>query len=159
MKPAITFFHPTFQTMIVFGLLVSCSIKPAKIYYGTDGCQFCKMTIVDRQHAAQLITDKGKAYKFDAIECMVNRLHSMENSSIGMVLVNDFEQPGLLINAKSATYLVSNQIPSPMGAFLSAFGTKAKAIVASREKSGQLYSWEELMHQFNQPENASKPDM
>lgn len=157
MKCAKSFLHSIFQTMTALGLLVSCSINAAEIYYGTDGCQFCKMTIVDRQHAAQLVTDKGKAYKFDAIECMIKRLHSMENSSIGMVLVSDFEEPGLMINAKSATYLVSNQIPSPMGAFLSAFGNKAKAISTSREKSGQLYSWEELMHKFDQPENASKP--
>ena len=55
-------------------LFAACSPQPRPIEYGTDLCDFCRMTIVDKQHAAELVTDKGRVYKFDAIECMVNYL-------------------------------------------------------------------------------------
>ena len=55
-------------------LIIGCEVKPQEIAYGQDACHFCKMTIVDRQHAAELVTVKGKAFKYDAIECMMNHL-------------------------------------------------------------------------------------
>lgn len=42
------------------------------------------MTIVDKQHAAQVVTKKGKAYSFDAIECMVHYSEKMDPSTIGL---------------------------------------------------------------------------
>ena len=36
------------------------------------------MTIVDRQHAAEAVTSKGKVFKFDAIECMVCLLYTSD---------------------------------------------------------------------------------
>ena len=41
-------------------ITVSCKVEPDEIEYGKDGCHFCKMTIVDNQHAAELVTAKGK---------------------------------------------------------------------------------------------------
>lgn len=59
---------------ILFILITSCSIEPAKIQYGKDACHYCKMNIVDKMHAAQYVTKKGKAFKYDAVECMLNDL-------------------------------------------------------------------------------------
>ena len=44
--------------------IVSCDVKPQAIAYGEDACHFCRMTIVDRQHSAELVTVKGKVYKY-----------------------------------------------------------------------------------------------
>ena len=63
-------------------LLLSCTIKPEKINFGSDMCHFCQMTIVDRQHAAQYVTSKGKQFKFDAIECMLNEFSEKTTRSI-----------------------------------------------------------------------------
>lgn len=46
--------------LVAIGLLWSCSIAPEPINYGQDGCHFCKMTIVDKVHAAEIVTTKGK---------------------------------------------------------------------------------------------------
>jgi copper chaperone NosL len=136
----------------IMGLLglFACSPSPQPIDYGNDMCHYCKMTIVDQQHAAEAITSKGKAYKFDAIECMVNYLKDNEVEAYAFLLVNDYEQPKVLIPAEDSYYLISESIPSPMGAYLSAFATKSKAEAVQAEKGGDVYNWELLQQQMNQ---------
>ena len=107
------------------------------------------MTIVDRQHAAQIVTNKGKVFNYDAIECMLNDLDSKDEQKIALILVNDYDAPGQLTDARDASYLISKAIPSPMGAFLTGFSIKKKAINAQDENSGELYTWEELKERFN----------
>ncbi len=129
-------------------ILVSCKVSPKPIDYGSDGCHFCSMTIVDRQHAAEIVTKKGKAFKFDAVECMVNHLKDIDVSIVELFLVNDFMDPGKLIDAKKATFLISKDIPSPMGEYLSAFQSRNEAENVEAENKGKLYSWEELLTKF-----------
>lgn len=126
----------------------SCSIGPQPIAYGSDGCHFCSMTIVDRQHAAEIVTDKGKVFKFDSSECMLNHLKEIGNKQIILYLVNDYDQPGELIDATSATYLKSNRIPSPMGEFLTAFKSEKAAVDALLTYEGDLMTWEQLKLRF-----------
>src|SRR5210317_584281 len=82
----------------------SCSVAPEPINYGQDACHFCKMTIVDQQHSAQYVTKKGKQFKFDAIECMVNDIGKKGNDHLGILLIADYPQPGNMIPAQKATY-------------------------------------------------------
>ncbi len=134
----------TFSILFLVLLFTGCEIKPQKINYGSDNCQYCNMTIVDRQHASQVVTDKGRAYKFDAIECMLNYQTENTDQSVAIYLVNDFKSPGELIDATTATYLISPEIASPMGANLSAFNSEEKAQKTKTENSGKLYNWEAL---------------
>ena len=129
-------------------VMVSCEVSPKPIDYGSDGCHFCSMTIVDRQHAAEIVTKKGKAFKFDAVECMMNHLKEIDVSTVELFLVNDFLDPGELINAKEATFLISKEIPSPMGEYLSAFRLRKEAEEIEAENNGKLYSWDELLPKF-----------
>ncbi len=128
--------------------LLACNISPQPINYGEDACHYCTMTIVDQQHAAQIVTDKGKAYKFDAIECELNYLKENEDINPELYLVSDFMNPGQLIDATKATYLISKNIPSPMGAYLSAFQTKEAADKTKMKYKGKLYTWEEILNHF-----------
>jgi copper chaperone NosL len=107
------------------------------------------MTIVDKVHAAEMVTKKGKAYKFDASECMINFLVEFDNSEVELLLTNNYTEPEVLIDATKATFLISENVPSPMGAFLSAFEIKAEAEKVQSEKGGQLYTWDELLAHFN----------
>ena len=129
-------------------IMVSCEVSPKPIDYGSDGCHFCSMTIVDRQHAAEIVTKKGKAFKFDAVECMVNHLKDIDVSIVELFLVNDFLDPSELIDAKKATFLISKDIPSPMGEYLSAFESRNEAENVATENKGKLYTWEELLTKF-----------
>ncbi|UII80418.1 nitrous oxide reductase accessory protein NosL [Flagellimonas sp. CMM7] len=141
------------QYFIVFGftlmlLASSCTIGPKPINYGSDGCHFCKMTIVDKQHAAEFVTKKGKVFKFDAAECMMNHLSEIDETTVSLFLVNDYNTPGELIDATKATYLISKNIPSPMGEYLTAFEIKEIAEKAQADNEGELFTWEELGNRF-----------
>jgi copper chaperone NosL len=141
-------------TYYIVGLLIiglsSCNISQEPINYGSDGCQYCSMTIVDKQHAAEFVTQKGKVFKFDATECMMNYLKEIDKSTVALFLVNDFDAPGQLVNATEATYLISNNIPSPMGEFLTAFKSREVAERIQAANQGILLSWEELQERFNE---------
>lgn len=130
-------------------ILFSCNTSPQPIDYGNDGCHYCKMTIVDKVHAAQIVTKKGKAYKFDATECMVNFLNNFNPNEVKHYLSNNYTAPESLIDATKATFLISKNIPSPMGAFLSAFKNKEDAINIQKSKGGTLYNWYELLSHLN----------
>jgi copper chaperone NosL len=108
------------------------------------------MTIVDKQHAAQFVNDKGKTYNFDAAECLVNYLNGVDQESIGMLLVTDYNEPESLIDATSATFIISEDMPSPMGANLSATSSKEEADGLLQNKTGQLYTWDELLVYFKE---------
>ncbi|MBT8276748.1 MAG: nitrous oxide reductase accessory protein NosL [Bacteroidia bacterium] len=128
--------------------LLCCAIGPSKIAYGEQACHFCRMTIVDKQHAAQLITDKGKVFNFDASECMINYITGIDRENIGLLLVTDYNNPESLIEVETATFIISEDMPSPMGANLSAIGTLAEAQQLIQDKQGKLYNWNELLQYF-----------
>ncbi|MAP55083.1 nitrous oxide reductase accessory protein NosL [Altibacter sp.] len=137
-----------FYILLISFLSISCTIKPQEIHYGEDGCVYCSMTIVDRQHAAQLVTNKGKAYKFDAAECM---FHFMKENDmeVELYLVTDYAQPEKLIDATKATFIISENIPSPMRANLSALESNEVARKLQQEKGGTLYTWDEIQDQVS----------
>lgn len=122
-------------------LFAACKIAPEPIAYGTDACHFCHMTIVDRQHASEVVTGKGKAFKFDAVECMLYHLQDAPADAKALYLVSDFNQPGTFIGADGATYLISENLPSPMGAFLTAFASRPEGEKAMAQYGGTLYDW------------------
>ncbi|WP_092447786.1 nitrous oxide reductase accessory protein NosL [Winogradskyella sediminis] len=129
-------------------LFLSCNVSPQPIIYGSDGCHFCSMTIVDKTHAAEVVTTKGKVYKFDATECMINFMDEFDTSEIKLYLSNNYTEPEALIDATKATFLISENIPSPMGAFLTAFKNKTDAEKFQAEKGGDLYTWKTLLAKF-----------
>ena len=137
-----------FITIILSLLLLSCTVEESPIVYGKDACSYCKMNIVDKQHAAELVTKKGKPYKFDAIECMVRDIKEKNENEIALFLITDYSIPGKLVDAKLATYLISENLQSPMGANLTGFYNKIEAEVVLSKKSGKLYTWSELKGLF-----------
>ncbi len=135
-------------SLLALWWLSACSPKAEPIEYGKDMCDYCQMTIVDRQHAAEAVTEKGRVYKFDAIECMVDYVREKEQKTpFAILLVADYARPGELTDATSATYLISPNLPSPMGAFLSAFAERQEAEKVWKEKDGELLNWQQLKKQ------------
>ncbi len=126
-------------------MFTSCKVEPKEIDYGGDHCQLCDMTVVDKSHTAQYVTKKGKSFAFDSVECLVRKINQENNEeNMAFILVADYENPGNLVNAKTATYLISEKIKSPMGANLSAFKSKETATRFLNENSGKLYTWQQI---------------
>lgn len=118
------------------------------INLGKDACSHCNMFIKDQQFVAVAVGQDGDTQKFDAIECLVNYLKVEDESSFTKLMVADYEKNGSLIDAKTATYLKSKNIASPMGAYLSAYGSKEVAEKVQKNKGGELYNWDELKAKF-----------
>lgn len=133
----------------LFALLITaCTPKEQPIQFGADACNYCKMNIVDKQHAAEIVTKKGKAFKYDAIECMLMDKEVKEEDA-AMYLVMDYNQPGTFINAVESYFLICEKIPSPMGAFLSAFKEEGPALSAKENAgTGDIYNWTGIKEQF-----------
>lgn len=131
-------------------MLNSCNPESKPILYGEDKCEFCRMSIVDKRFGGEIVTQKGKTYKFDAVECMVNYIDERveDESKLKFILTNTYDNPGELINASECTYLKSENMPSPMGMFLNPFNERSEAIKLQKENTGSILNWEELRVDF-----------
>ncbi|HIP36024.1 MAG TPA: hypothetical protein EYG85_04150 [Crocinitomix sp.] len=146
------FFNLKKGVVLVFLLVLqtACKVEPKPINYGDDHCHFCDMTVVDKTHAAEITTKKGKSFVYDAIECMIRELNQNKNEQdLAFILVADYSQPGQLIDARESHFLISKQIKSPMGANLSAFQSLDVAKKYQKENGGELYNWEEIKNKFS----------
>ncbi|MTI33489.1 nitrous oxide reductase accessory protein NosL [Xanthovirga aplysinae] len=129
----------------------SCRIKPKAIKYGKDSCFYCQMIINDQRYGAELVTARGKVYKFDATECLINTLKNgtLRNKTPRYILVNTYDAPTEFTEVGQAYFLRTIKLPSPMGMYITAFSEKEIAQQNQAEKGGSLFHWEELYDQFN----------
>ncbi len=135
-------------TTIYLLFLVSCTVKPKAIDYGKAHCHYCEMTIVDQNHAAFYITKKGKQFNFDSIECLINELKLIDETTLSFIQVAHFGKPNQFIDANSASFLVSPAITSPMGENLSAFSTIIEAQKVKQENGGDIFTWQEIKNKL-----------
>lgn len=136
--------------ILMAGFVLSCSSEQELLRYGKDACYTCKMTLMDKKFGAEIITAKGKVYKFDDANCMVNFINSdyLAEETITRKLIVDYSQPEKLIPAEEAFYLKSDQIRSPMVSQIAAFETE-QVMLKYKPKLKAIYlSWGELMTQF-----------
>jgi len=131
-------------------LLAGCTVEPEPIHFGTDNCHACKMTLMDRKFGAEIVTRKGKVYKFDDVNCMVNFLNegTLTEGDVKYKLVIDYSQPEKLIAASEAFYVKSPEIKSPMNSQVAAFETDEAHKQYRKQFNGFYLTWGELITQF-----------
>ena len=137
--------------IILLGLsLVACNVEPEPLYFGKDGCHSCKMTLMDNKFGAEIITSKGKIYKFDDANCMLTFYTSglVPVEEVKEILIVDFSKPAKLINARNALYVKSESIKSPMASNVAAFESNEDLKKFNAEWNGIPLSWGELQTQF-----------
>jgi len=125
---------------------VSCTIQPEPLKYGVDICYSCKMGIADTKFGAELISKKGKVYKFDDIGCLTGFLKSgaVEPVEIAQTLVINYEKQNDFLNADKAFFVISEEIRSPMNFHTAAFGEKKQAEEFLAGKKGKILRWNEI---------------
>ena len=133
-------------TALIPLFLTSCSAKPEPFKYGTDVCYTCKMGIVDTKFGNEIITKKGKIYKFDDIGCMIRYLKSgvIEQKEIEQTVVINFEKKDDFLDVKKAVFVTSKEIRSPMNFNTIAFANKEAAANFLVGKVGRVFSWDEI---------------
>lgn len=124
-------------------LLPSCGTDPEPIAFGKDACDHCRMTIMDPKFGAELVTAKGKVYKFDDVNCMVSHGKGIPEGLDGAahLLVCDMSHPGQLIPVREAFMLRSDEVRSPMGSRVAAFSVKADRDAKLTEWGGDPIDW------------------
>jgi copper chaperone NosL len=137
--------------MITFIISAGCSVAPEPIHYGEDNCAHCSMTIMDKRYGTEIVTAKGKVYKFDSVECLVEFLLDKKVSSedAKLVLVTPFNHPGELVDAGVSQVLHCKDLPSPMGKYLTAFKDKTDGLHFREGYGGELYCWEDLLEEYS----------
>ena len=127
--------------------LVSCSTDPNPIKIGTDGCSFCKMTISDPRFGGELITKKGKVYKFDDMHCLqsFHQSGTVAKQDISSIWLVDYDKKGGLISEKQALLYKSAALRSPMGANVAAFSSPENLAKYSDIYKGEVISWQQLI--------------
>jgi len=129
--------------------LFACSQESKPISYGKDACDFCKMTIMDKRFASEIMTKKGKAYKFDDLLCTVSFMNegNIPQTDIACIYVTDFDNAEFL-NVSDGYFIKYEKYRSPMGGNVAAFETKEQLESASNKVKGEIISWEKVLELF-----------
>lgn len=142
------------MSILLFSLsgISSCNVKPEPFAYGKDTCHTCKMGIMDPKFGSELITTKGKIYKFDDVSCMQHFLKSntLEPKEISQQLVINFEKENDFLSLEEAVFILSPSVKSPMGSHAAAFASREKAEKMNAALNGELLSWKELAGKLDQ---------
>lgn len=108
------------------------------------------MTIVDNRFACELVTDKGKVFKFDDLRCLVGFLKAknMDESTAQFLIVNDYQKGGDFLNIKEAVFAKSPAFKSPMRSDVAAFKTLKAVNKEGIKEEVLMMSWQDLKSEF-----------
>lgn len=141
-------------------MLASCGGKgPDPIHLHRDACDFCKMSISDGRFAAELITSKGRIYKFDDLGCMIRYAASGNPQTIAHYYISDFTNNHPLTEATGAWYVSHEALRSPMGGNTAAFASRDAAMAYAAQNQATVISWNALYQSIQQKEHADHESM
>jgi copper chaperone NosL len=103
------------------------------------------MTIADGKYAAEVITEKGRVYKFDDIMCMVHYGKENSNTKMAAYYVNDYTQDNVLIPAKTAFFISGGTIQSPMRGGIIAFSSENDTKEFGIKLKAKPVTWEAVI--------------
>ena len=124
----------------------SCSAEPEPFAYGKDVCEDCKMTIMEPRFGAEIITKKGRVFKFDDVHCVDNYIQNgkIQQKDIKQTLFIDYNRENSFVDGTSVYFVTSPQLKSPMNSNSAAFATKEEAEKKAGETNGKISNWNEL---------------
>ena len=130
--------------------LASCSAEPQAIAFGKDLCDECKMTIMDPKFGGEVVTKKGKVFKFDDAHCLANFLQSgkVAESDVSQTVFLNHQGDPQFLNAADVQFVVSPQLKSPMNSNAAAFSDKATADQKATEVAGKVMNWNTLINEL-----------
>lgn len=126
-------------------IFIGCGRGPEKINVDLDVCACCEMKISDTRFAAQLLTSKGKVFKFDDLSCMVEFQNESPNTGDAELYVALFTPGSEWIKAGDAYFAYGEEIRSPMRGNAAAFRTETEAGELARKINGEVLTWQELV--------------
>lgn len=137
---------PAFAMLLISSfLLSSCNSSISPIVLGKDNCSYCKMPFGDAKFGAELITSKGKIYKFDDSHCLLAFIseNSKATNNSRIYFVN-FSGDHSLLEADKTFFLKSESLRSPMNGNVAAFQSEDSLQAAQQKFGGTVMHWDEL---------------
>jgi len=134
-------------SILLLLLFSSCTTRPEPIVIGVDQCVHCKMSIVDKKYAAEIITSKGKIIKFDDIICMKNYIQINDDlaKKEANYLVSDYNNPNQLIPIESADFYKSEKFQTPMGGHIISVLKKSALPTLISEEQIKKIAWNDIV--------------
>ena len=135
--------------LIVCTFFTSCSVGPEALKYGSDNCFSCKMTISDQRFGAEIITKKGRVYKFDDSFCMLAYLKTniLTTGEIKKMYITNFSGNHQLLDVEQALILQSATLRAPMGGNLAATDQIDSINKIKNQFPGNQIIWAEIIKQ------------
>lgn len=129
----------------VLSIFFGCSPEPKPIQFNVDKCDHCMMQISDIQYGAELVTNKGKIYKFDAVECLAAYLNAGETGSedVHSLWLINYQYPKTFVAVDSAVILLSKSLKSPMSLNLTAFSSMNAVEKYIKRSDDKILNWAE----------------
>ena len=126
--------------------LSSCQAGFEPVSYGHDACTQCKMTIMDKRYAAEIVTKKGKAFKFDDLACLRKyiREEHLSESEIQIFVADYNSSDNKFLNARQVVYLHGEMFKSPMNGDLPAFRLADHIESVKDSLHTEVLKWENL---------------
>lgn len=138
----------SFMLLLPALLLFSCrETEPELAKLNVDNCDNCKMTIADAKFVAELITSKGRIYKFDDLSCLQSYRKENPDKTEAKLFVADFENPTEFLPVGEAILVHGEQINSPMGGNTAAFNNKKSAEDFTATRTAQILLWNDIQNQ------------
>lgn len=135
-------------TLFVLFSMMSCSTGPQPIKVGVDACSFCKMSIADSRYGGEIVTKKGKVFKFDDMHCLLefHKSNTIDKKDIKDIYLVAFNKPHDFIEAPKAFLYKSDELRSPMGGNTASFTNEGELEDAAQKFKGEKVSWMALLN-------------
>ena len=141
-----------FLSMVVGSVVLALATQacgnegPKPINYGSDQCAHCKMTVSDARFGCQLATEKGRAYNFDDVQCMVAFVKSdaVAAEDVAEYYLPDYVNEHRLLPAEQLLLLKSESLKSPMRGDVAAFSTPDDLASVREVHGGAELMWRDL---------------
>lgn len=142
------FFKQAVLLCIIATTFFACTPKKEPIVLGKDSCSFCKMTFTDARFGGEILTVKGRVYKFDDTHCILQFLKagSVPKDAVNTIYVVDFLGAHNLIPVTQACFLTSDVLRTPMNGNTAAFATIDSLNACLKDCNGKQVYWNNLIN-------------
>lgn len=142
-------------TMILLAcsvFMTSCSTNPSPITAGTDQCNSCKMTISDAKFSSEIISKKGKIFKFDDMHCLRAFLNDkqLDTADVKAYYFTNFDDPKALLSLNKAFFFKSTDFKTPMGGNIAVFASESAIQKIQEHFAGTKLQWADVTSGTNQ---------
>lgn len=131
---------------LVLGCFQCVNRGPEPIHWNHDDCANCKMSISDKRFGCELLTLKGRIYKFDDLSCLLAYVREHPDHSRGATYyVYDYCVSEMPMSAEKLHFVSGESVASPMGGNIAAFSNKDSATHYSVLWNTSIKPWELVM--------------